>query len=241
MKLIVFDLYGKYAHFRKFWTNSSSLSYTVPPRTVLIGIVASILDLERDSYYDLFSSDNLYIAVKKMTKVRKIIQSLNYIKAEKPSDLAKFKNHTQVPFEIITSECGVKYRVYLAHNDHQIEKEILDLIKEEKTHFPIYLGAAPFSCKIQFSGVFECYEIKTDDFVEVSTVINMDYVSEKGIKLCESGLFLSREKMPRDFNLGREIKQVSTYIYDENLNPLLVKPIDKVYRVKELDENILFM
>lgn len=63
MKFLVFDLKGKFAHFRKFYTNSSSLSYLVPPRTVIEGMVAAILGFERDSYYDMFSAENLLVAV----------------------------------------------------------------------------------------------------------------------------------------------------------------------------------
>ena len=49
MKIIVFDIKGKFAHFRKFYTNSSSLTYGIPPRTAICGILAAILGLERDS------------------------------------------------------------------------------------------------------------------------------------------------------------------------------------------------
>ncbi|MCB5267201.1 MAG: CRISPR-associated protein Cas5, partial [Candidatus Cloacimonetes bacterium] len=38
-------LSGNLAHFRKFYTNASSLSYTIPPRTAICGLVASILML----------------------------------------------------------------------------------------------------------------------------------------------------------------------------------------------------
>ena len=51
MDLLVFDISGKFAHFRKYYTNSSSLTYLVPPRTSIYGLIAGILGLERDSYY----------------------------------------------------------------------------------------------------------------------------------------------------------------------------------------------
>lgn len=66
MKIIIFELWGKFAHFRKFYTNSSSLSYSVPPRTTIEGIIAAILGYERDSYYEKFNPDNLYVAVRKV-------------------------------------------------------------------------------------------------------------------------------------------------------------------------------
>lgn len=82
MKMIIFDLYGRFAHFRKFYTNSSSLSYSVPPRTTIEGIIAALLGYERDSYYDLLDVDKLNVAVRKIGESRKVMQSLNYIKAD---------------------------------------------------------------------------------------------------------------------------------------------------------------
>ncbi len=112
MKVIVFDLYGKFAHFRKFYTNSSSLSYSIPPRTTIEGMIGALLGYDRDSYYEILGADKLKIAVKKMSKTRKIMQSLNYIKADSPGKLKFPKEHTQIPFEILVGDEIIKYRIY---------------------------------------------------------------------------------------------------------------------------------
>ena len=80
-KIIMFKLSGKFAHFRKFYTNASSLSYLIPPRTVIIGLIASILKIPRDEYYDIFNEDNLKVSVciPKNLEIRKQTQSLNYL------------------------------------------------------------------------------------------------------------------------------------------------------------------
>ena len=65
MRGVIFDIESKYAHFRKVYTNSSSLTYSVPPRTTLEGIIAAILGYERDTYYKMLDSSSVNIAVKK--------------------------------------------------------------------------------------------------------------------------------------------------------------------------------
>ncbi len=59
----------------------------MPPRTTIEGMVAALLGLERDSYYELLSSEKLHIAVRKIGKSKKIMQSLNYIRATGPKEL----------------------------------------------------------------------------------------------------------------------------------------------------------
>lgn len=66
-EVIIFDIMGRNAHFRKFYTNSSSLSYLVPPRTVIAGLIAGLLGLpserftndEKETYYEKFKSGKL--------------------------------------------------------------------------------------------------------------------------------------------------------------------------------------
>ncbi|HBM79479.1 MAG TPA: CRISPR-associated protein Cas5, partial [Clostridiaceae bacterium] len=58
MQVISLHFKGKMAHFRKYYSNSSALSYFIPPRTTIIGIVAGFLGYERDTYYEDFSLEN---------------------------------------------------------------------------------------------------------------------------------------------------------------------------------------
>lgn len=48
MKLISFQLSGRYGHFLKAEGAASALSYPVPPRTVILGIMGAVLGLSKD-------------------------------------------------------------------------------------------------------------------------------------------------------------------------------------------------
>ena len=63
MKLLIFDIIGKFAHFRKYYSNSSALSFGAPPRTTICGMVAAILGMEKDSYYSIMNLEKCKIAV----------------------------------------------------------------------------------------------------------------------------------------------------------------------------------
>jgi len=51
---IVLDVSGDFAHFRKPHTTSPAQTFGVPPRTTIAGMIAGMLGLGRDSYYDRF-------------------------------------------------------------------------------------------------------------------------------------------------------------------------------------------
>lgn len=238
MTMIIFDLWGKFAHFRKFYTNSSSLSYLVPPRTTIEGMVAALLGLERDSYYELLSSEKLHIAVRKIGKSKKIMQSLNYIRATGPKELIIQKNHTQIPFELLTGYDNLRYRIYLTHEDENILSEIEQRIINNKPVYPLYFGSAPFSCYIDYIDKMEWCWNDSSGYEIVSTVINNDKVEEIDIKNMEGALI--KERMPRDFEENRIIKEVTTYIYEEEGKPLRVKINGKYARLSN-GENVVFL
>lgn len=239
MDFIIFEIKGKFAHFRKFYTNSSSLSYTVPPRTTIEGIIAAILGYERDSYYDLFSVEKLNLAVKKISSTKKIIQSLNYIKATSSGEIINPNTHTQIPFEILTGNEGVAFRVYVNHIDSEIMHQFEDRIKNNKCFYTPYLGSAPFNCNINYIGRYEALEGSSNDYIDINTIIRQNLVVENGIKITGMNLNLVKEKMPRDFYEGRNIKEVTDYIFDEDGLPLNVKLNGSYYTVN--NENIVLL
>jgi CRISPR-associated protein Cas5h len=128
--LLIFDLVGKFAHFRKFYTNSSSLTYDFPPPTVIRGLIAAILGIEKDNYYDLLSPERTNISVSIQQPVRKVMQTINYTRTNK-NDFSSPKNILtrflagervpyQVPLEILLSteeRSSLQYRIYFNHEE----------------------------------------------------------------------------------------------------------------------------
>jgi len=238
MDFLVFDLKGKFAHFRKFYTNSSSLSYSVPPRTTIEGLIAAILGYERDSYYEILDSQKLNIGLKKLTPTRKIVQSLNYIKATSISHVIKPKEHTQVPFEIVTSEGILGYRVYVNHIDERLMEDLEDRLKNNRFYYVPYLGVASFNLSLEFKGRFQGKLKFDEDFVEISSIIRKSLIKEGGLYVNIEGIIV-KEKMPRDFLKDRIVKEIEDYIFEENGGPLRVKLNSNYYEIN--DEKIVLM
>jgi len=240
MDLLILKVKGKFAHFRKFYTNSSSLSYSVPPRTTVIGLIAAVLGYERDSYYELFSRDNFNVSIKKDSCIRKIMQSVNYIKATSPKSIFQPKDHTQIPVEILTGDDGVKYTIYINCDDKNLMNELEYRAKNNKYVYSPYLGAAPFNCTFEFCHRLDVQPQKSNELVQISTLINSKYIAAGSIDIFENdNLKLLKERMPVEFLKDREVGDMASYIYDENGHPLKLKLNTEFIKLK--DENIVFM
>lgn len=245
-EVLIFDIKGYAAHFRKFYTNSSSLSYSVPPRTTVSGIIATILGLKRNEYYDQFNVENADIAVRKNNRTRKILQGLNYMKITSKKHFEFPANHTQIPFEIILAEEGlVSYRIYFTSHNESLMDSLEKRLEEKKYYYSPSLGAIPFNSSIDYIGKVKG-EIKRDEKVFISSVIALSKVKHRGLEIMdidEKQVLLVKERMTRDFKSNREIKSVESYIYDENTNGLPVRLNQDYIKLSYdgLEENIIFM
>ena len=255
-KAIVFDISGEMAHFRAYYTNTSSLSYGFPPRTVVEGIIGAILGLERDSYYDILSPEHCNISVSIKKPFRKIIQSVNYVRTKPDEDnFNKFSNTVDsylkrnintypVSLEILLPlNDSLKYRVYLhakkedLNDSIKIHDSIKNKLNKGKTFYSVYLGITEFLADIKFIDEFE---IKTPNKDKgVISVVPEEHFED--IQLAES-ISLIVEKMPVHFVKEggvRKIEGVKKYVYEKNCKEIPLKDYREVYSIN--NENIVWM
>ncbi len=245
-RLLIFDLVGTFAHFRKYDTNSSSLSYTFPPRTVITGIIAAMLGKDRDSYYTLFSSDRCKLAISVLSPVRKQIHTVNYLFVKNASDFngSNKNRHTQVPIEIVFPISDeIRYRIYFYHDDENLMGELEKRV--EHPVYPIYFGISEFISKGYFLGYGSVSEIVPTNEVPIHSVLNLNYVKERGLVIMDSNgpMRYISETMPFEFNENRNLKSVAKFVYEQTHKPVIAHLKSHFYRVKYRDkeENILFM
>lgn len=245
-EVLIFDIKGYAAHFRKFYTNSSSLSYSIPPRTTVSGIIAAVLGFKRDEYYEKFNAENADIAIRKNNKTRKILQSLNYMKITTNKHFQSPKDHTQIPFEIVLAQDGLlSYRIYFSCEAKEIMNNLEKRLRDKKYYYTPSLGAMPFNCSIDYIGKVEG-DIKKCGKVFISSVIPLSKMKDRGLEIkeiYEEQIILVKERMTRDFKNDREIKSVESYIYDENTNKLPVSLNSEYISLEynKIKENILFL
>lgn len=241
-RLLIFDLKGSIAHFRKFYTSSSSLSYSFPPRTTIVGLIAGLIGREKDSYYEEFGCDNCKIAVSIRKQIRKIMQTVNYIRTKKGSRTEKgeggdgFDSSSNVikhfltkpilkyptPLELIiplrlTDE--IVYRIYFYHQNNAVIDELSLMVKDGKTKYPLYLGLSEFLANAGFVTDVKKQDIKeykSEEAIEIVSVCNVEHIRRLEFNDAIGTLQYIEEKMPLEFGSGRNIKRTANFVHEKN-------------------------
>ena len=143
--ILEMELSGQLAHFRKFYTNASSLTYSIPPRTGICGLIASILKLPRDSYYDTLNSANLGVAVSLPlgAEFRKQFFTMNY--AGDDTCINNVSQHKQCRLELLMPAVGKEliWILYLGYK--QGSDANLDSLEQRLVSQNLEIGRA--SCR----------------------------------------------------------------------------------------------
>ncbi|MDD3160140.1 MAG: CRISPR-associated protein Cas5 [Candidatus ainarchaeum sp.] len=228
-KILKFSLSGKFGHFKFPFTSPNHLkkTYSIPPRTTLLGILGAIIGLKGFQDYD----SGLPEYYEKLNHIPISIVLTDFPKRYliKYNSLNSFANNSKdvSPNMIISEELllNPNYEILLILDDiNEIDKTLLSAFdsNQVKSTFPIYLG-------------------KNEFFAEITNIEIFDF-SEKFVESCESSMNL-KSIIPSKFidyrkDLSEEVSNgvLDSFSYDIDFSDMKLKTkfIEVFYFLKDL-------
>ncbi len=257
MEILSFDIEGKFAHFRKFHGNNTAMSYSIPPRTTIIGMLAAIMGEEKDSYYENYQTEKLQVGIRVLSDLKKSFHRLNLLMIKGNNDFRGGKGRVQTPFEVVTGndlkKDMVKYRVYLAPGkNNQLYHDVCKKLLSNDRQFNISLGIAGFSAFVTNVQAFSATEkMCNNEWIDLHSAGNSEQVGE--IDFPEDPGFkfnhIEEELLPADFiggEKGREVYRMNRVLFATRNFPIHIKLSGKYFQVRrnidsEETENIQFL
>lgn len=208
-KYLIFDISGEFAHFRKFNTTTSPLTYPIPPRTTLAGMLGAIIGLDRFSFYDIFSRENAFISLQIINPIRKTSHAFNLVDTKK--SFFNITNRTQIEFELIKN---AHYRIFVSVLDEEIYSILKKNIKLNQTHFTPYLGLSQFTAKIDFISEAEGINKETTNYEDIITVLNLSHCKKENPIEFDYTSKYSSNTMAIEMKLEKNNKRIVTKFAD---------------------------
>lgn len=248
-EIFIFDISGEYGHFRKYNTTTSPLTYSIPTRTAIAGMLGAILGMERELHdgtypegavpvQEFFSKENAGIAIQILNPVKKVNIGFNLINTKTSFyDLTK-AGRTQIEFELLKNP---KYRVFLGMNENNKFEELQKRIKKKNHHFTPYLGLAQFTANIKYIDLIQAEPIENHhaDLIEIITAVNLSQTfPENPVEFDYSAMYAANNT-PIEMNKNREVQEYSEVLIEKNGKPIKAK-VKKFYTVSKYG-NIAFL
>jgi CRISPR-associated protein Cas5h len=214
LKVLVFDIYGDFAHFRKFYTTSSPLTFPFPPPPTVRGIIGAILGFEREEYLE--KTKDLLIGVGILSPVKKIRMGLNYIHTKGKSGfdptliLSRKQGNsvrTQVRAEFVKD---AKYRIYVS-GEGKVFENLKRMVENHETYYTVYLGKSELLADFDYVGLYDGeYQEELD---RVDSVVPVEVVKNISVK---ENQILAKELVPTLMDIDRTVKKYEEVIFDLN-------------------------
>jgi CRISPR-associated protein Cas5h len=180
-RCLSFTVRGPWGHFRRVEGNIVKQTYRIIPRTTVAGLLAAVLGIERDGYYDLFAPGESAVAIEPVTRLRTVnmpmntlstadenLQSLNgrgkiSVKLPDPTTLRQQHN-----YEVLVEPA---YRIDVALTDEEWYGRLREHLEAGKSHYVPSLGLSEHLAEIEFHGEFEIEEHPREGQAEIDSAV----------------------------------------------------------------------
>jgi len=227
---------GPWGHFRRVEGNIVKQTYRIIPRTTIAGLLAAVLGIGRDEYYDLFGPDASAVAIEPVRELRTVNMPMNTlstaagdltslngrgkisIKLPDPTNLRQQHN-----YEVLVEPA---YRIDVWLSDADRFEELASMLEAGKSHYVPSLGLSEHLADIEFHGVFDIEPIDEGaERVEIDSAVPGgfdDVIMDAGhrCQIEESPAFMTADQG------GRTTTAFTTYAYNPDAGPLTVSGAD---------------
>lgn len=176
-----FEIRGPWGHFRRVEGNIVKQTYRLIPRTTVAGLVAAVLGLDRDSYYQTFGPDVSRIAVEPVRELRTMNLPQNTLSTAKEHlTTVPSRGHARISFpdptelrqqhnyEVLVDPA---YRVDLQLDDADLHDRLYRHLTDGTAHYPPSLGLSEHLAEVEFLGSFEMTPREPEREVRVDSAV----------------------------------------------------------------------
>ncbi|CCQ33715.1 CRISPR-associated protein Cas5 Hmari subtype [Halorhabdus tiamatea SARL4B] len=223
---------GPWGHFRRVEGNIVKQTYRIMPRTTVAGLLAAVLGIGRDEYYELFGAEQSAIAIEPVRELRTVNMPMNTLSTA-AGDLTSLngrgKISIQLPdptklrqqhnYEVLVEPA---YRIDVSLSDGNRFDELQSMLAAGKSHYVPSLGLSEHLADIEYHGTFDVEPIdRASDQFEVDSAVpgGFDDVIMDDDQRCqieESPAFMTTDAG------GRTTTAFTTYAYNPDARSLTV-------------------
>ena len=244
--VLVFDVGGEYGHFRKFNTTTSPLTYSIPPRTALIGIIGAILGIERETgvgkyaegqipLADMLAPGVADLAVQVINPTKKVTMAFNLLNTK--ASFFNIDNRTQIEFELLKNP---RFRVFLRWENQDLFQRLKKMLVSRHSHFTACLGLSQLIADVSYVGTFGGKEHnERGKHIPVISAVKLSSLDQtEPIKFQNEFKYVS-DTFPVSMTSDRLVQEFAEIIVEATGKPIWAKS-DSLYAVESLG-NVQFL
>ena len=157
------DIWSNFGCFTKPFSNTGGLlTYLIPPKTAVVGMIAAVLGIRFDDFEELDGGIKRY-RIEELYDIKISIQAMFDLKVKRVTFNCHYGNEPNllnVKEDVLIKP---RYTLYLSFPEtmNDKEKEFLEKIKRQETVYNLYMGRNEFFLNYVFKKYFDNVKTKT--------------------------------------------------------------------------------
>ena len=184
-RCLSFTVRSPWGHFKRVGRSVTKQTYRVPPRTTVAGMLAAIVGRQRNTYYDVFGTDNAAVAITPVSELRTINVPIVGLGTDPKQDVTDSAGDYYSDYEITYQDttkdrqlhayevlADPAYRIDVAVEDGEFYTDLREHLQAGTAVYPPSLGKSEYLATIEDVAVDqEPTPIDTDGTVDVDSVV----------------------------------------------------------------------
>lgn len=232
-KILAFDIWGRYAHFKKIFATTSALSYVIPSKTAIYGLIGAIIGLDKfdNKYLDSFIPGNCIVGIQIINPI--VMQRINTNLHPHTHGLIKStQNRKPTTVEYVYRP---RYRIYFSHSDNNIYSELKKHLQNHTSVYTPSLGLANLIADFEYLGESDLNAHKggKDKSIVINSVIPSGQFLDFDLDSSISNEIIEYSQFSVEMNSEREVTKREDVLLDRKGNP--IKAFIKNYHTFKVD------
>lgn len=234
--ILIFDIWGDYAHFKKIYATTSAVSYAIPPKTSLYGYMGAIIGLPKaeNAYLTAFADKQCLLGISVLNPIIMKRLGTNL----RPNIGRTADNPKPTLTEYVYQP---KYRLYVSHQDGYFYDELRAALQEHRSVFTPSLGLAGLVSNFGWVGEVTAESVHPTDSVPIHSVIPRRHLLELDATALQSGEYelVEQSMYAVEMNTDREVTERDDILFNrrgETGSPILAR-ITEYYVIN--DANVI--
>lgn len=224
-KILVFDIWGNYGHYKKIYATTSALTYPIPFKTAIYGLVGAIIGLDKyeNAYLNVFQpgSCKIGIEVRREPTTQRIHTNLS----PEPGPIRSNRKPTLL--ELLRRP---KYRIFFSHKNDEIYQKLKTHLNEHTSVYTPCMGLANMIANFKFKGEYDYKKedeseyllngvIPQKNVVELNPVVNRESQNE----IVQIGMYAL------EMDTERNVTKRDSVLFDRKNSPIRAKVKEVFY------------
>jgi CRISPR-associated protein Cas5h len=237
MKILVFDIWGDYAHFKKIYATTSALTYVVPPKTSLYGFVGAILGLEKNGnqYLKPFQDKQCLMGIGVPNRLR-----LQRINMNLRPGIGPWKTGDTPKPTLMEFVYRPYYRVYFSHKDEGLFQELWERLENRTPVYTPTLGLASLISNFKVITVQQSEPKLVGESVGIKSLIPMKQFKQfDRTKMLQNGNEVIEQSLyPVEMDLERNVTERDDILLDRT-GKVIPAVVSEFYELSNIQSNVV--